>query len=348
MLATVREHIISLLLSELTVNLFNDGSETDQSFWTGLGGGLAMRHFASPACVDYAEEAHERGSSVGTSFDFQAAIEALLRRFSGDCNPATKLGHLLDIDSLLELRQNESAAQTSESFGADERQLQHRNTNDSANAKIAGFRSLFSDGRTRPAAIFRDLQYIAALVPSLMTETSPQSTAFWHAAVAITGLKKELCTIMVETADSIIAYHSNNRGHGRSPSSAQQQRDSATFAPTSSTPPAEDVAKYSMSNAAHLLQITAKEGDAVAQRELATLYLTNPELMDHIIAPFARPREVFKEELESKWRKNQDPNRCDPVTMCVAHHWMSLSAKGGDALAKEYLKQREEMDAVGP
>ena len=99
-----------------------------------------------------------------------------------------------------------------------------------------------------------------------------------------------------------------------------------------------------MADAGYLLQITAREGNHVAQRELATLYLTNPDLMDHIIAPFAKPRDVFKEELESKWRKNQDPNRCDPATMCVAHHWMSLSSKSGDALAKEYLRQREEME----
>ena len=151
---------------------------------------------------------------------------------------------------------------------------------------------------------------------------------------------------MVETADSIIAYHSNNRGHGRSSSTAQQQRDSATFSAPSRTSSAEEVARYSMADAGYLLQITAREGDPVAQRELATLYLTHPELMDHIIAPFARPREVFKEELEAKWRSTRDRERCDPATMCVAHHWMSLSAKGGDALAKEYLRQREEMEAL--
>ena len=101
---------------------------------------------------------------------------------------------------------------------------------------------------------------------------------------------------MVETADSIIAFHSNNRGHGRSSSVAQQERDFATFSIPSPTPSAEDIGRYSISDAATLLQITAKEGNAVAQRELGTLYLTNPELMDHIIATLSRPRYFFREE----------------------------------------------------
>ncbi|KAK0815032.1 hypothetical protein LTR75_004033 [Friedmanniomyces endolithicus] len=215
-----------------------------------------------------------------------------------------------------------------------------------ADAGIEGFRRLFCNTRLRPVAIFRDLQYIAALVPANILESTPEGKAFCNAAVAITGLKQELRNVMVETADSIIAYHSNNRGHGRASSTAQQQRDSAAFTAPSRTPPIEEIARYKMSDAAYLLQITAKEGDPVAQRELATLYMTHPELMDHILAPFARPRDVFKAELESKWRKNQDPNRCDPATMCVAHHWMVLSSKGGDALAKEYLRAREEMERL--
>lgn len=106
-----------------------------------------------------------------------------------------------------------------------------------------------------------------------------------------------------------------------------------------------DFSAYTMADAGKLLQITAKEGNAAAQRELATLYLTHPDLMSNVIAPFAQPREVFREELVSKWR-NQDKARCDPLTMCVAHHWMLLSSRGGDALAKEYLRQREEMERL--
>lgn len=216
-------------------------------------------------------------------------------------------------------------------------------SNDATETSIRGFRDIFSRKTLRPVTIFRDLQFIAALLPSTVLQGTPQGKAFCNAAVAMAGLKSEARKIMVETAADIIAFHSNNRGHGQSSSTAQQQRDHAIF-PTPS-PPAEDIGRYSMADAAYLLQITAKEGDPVAQRELATLYLTHPELMDRIIAPFSRPKEVFKEEIEGRWKRNQDPNRCDPNTMCVAHHWMSLSSKGGDALAKEYLRQREEMNS---
>jgi len=188
------------------------------------------------------------------------------------------------------------------------------------------------------------MQYIAALIPASVLENSPQGKAFWNAAIAASQLKSEARKLLVETADSIIAYHTNNRGHGRSASTAQQQRDSATFATPSRTPSAESIAKYSMADAAELLQITARDGDPAAQRELATLYLTHPELMDLIIAPFARPKDVFRDEVEGKWRRDRDDEKCDPRTMCVAHHWMVRAAEAGDALAREFLRQRQEME----
>jgi hypothetical protein len=209
-----------------------------------------------------------------------------------------------------------------------------------------GFYILFCQRNIRPSAIFRDLQYIASLLPHSILDSSSQGQAFWNAAVAAIRLKSEARKKLVEMADSIIDYHTNNRGHGRAASIAQQQRDSATFTAPSRTPSAELIAHYSMADAAHLLQITAREGDPAAQRELATLYLTHPELMDHVIAPFASPGDVFKDEIEGKWKRDRDPERCDPRTMCVAHHWMVLGAKGGDALAREFLRQREEMERL--
>lgn len=341
--ANAREQVTSLLLSEVAATMFNEGSETDQAFWTGLGGELAKKHLS--ALRSQVEAAGLHPPAYRSRFDFQGAFEQIMGQFAASCDPAAKLDFLVEIDTLLGLSEP-TREQQSVSQDMQPGPLMHDTRLVLSNSKVNGFRKLFCDGRTRPAAIFRDLQCIAALIPSVVVGYTGRSVAFWHTSLAITGLKKGICSFMVETADSIIAYHSNNRGHGRSASSAQQQRDSAAFSATSQTPPAEDIAKYSMADAAHLLQITAKEGNNAAQRELATFYLTNPELMDHIIAPLARPREVFKEELESKWRKNQDPARCDPVTMCVAHHWMNLSAKGGDALAKEFLKQREEMERL--
>ena len=348
--AQLRQRTTSLLLSELGSTLFSEGSETDRAFWMGLGGDLSEKHLGN------LRQSFEMGNSETPNnerFDFESAFETLVNRFSGSSSPFAKLAYLLDIDTLLAPYMSQE--QPSVSFskpGLPPRspslhQLKRQSNGPVVDTKVEGFRRLFCNSLLRPKALFRDLQYIAALIPSTTLESTPQGKAFWNAAVAVSGLKQEIRQIMIETADSIIAYQSNNRGHGRSPSAAQLERDSAAFSVPSRTPSAEDVSRYTMSDAAYLLQITAKEGEPVAQRELATLYLTHPELMDHIIAPLTRPRDVFKEELESKWRKNQDPNRCDPTTMCVAHHWMSLSSKGGDALAKEYLRQREEMDRLG-
>ncbi|KAK4544250.1 hypothetical protein LTR36_004460 [Oleoguttula mirabilis] len=357
-LEQLKRSLTSLLLSDLTSTLFNDGSETDRALWTGIGGELVHKHL----CSRYSAAGSTGitgGAVTGVSsldsvngFDYDQAFQRTLRSFSASSDPSMKLSLLYDIDRLMYLQAKEkpkSRLASTQNFPLVEissNPLRHHARFPRAEDNVSGFCRLFSNADLRPRAIFRDLQYIAALVPAAVLESTPQGKAFWNAAIATSQMKQDARNIMVETADSIIAYHSNNRGHGRTSSTAQQQRDSATFAAPSRTSSAEDIARYSMADAAYLLQVTAKEGDPVAQRELATLYLTHPELMDHIIAPFARPRDVFKEELESKWRKNQDPNRCDPATMCVAHHWMSLSSKGGDALAKEYLRQREEMERL--
>ncbi|KAK5694713.1 hypothetical protein LTR97_009303 [Elasticomyces elasticus] len=338
-LEELRRSLTALLLSDLTPLLFNDGSETDRAFWTGLGSKVTEQHLRSMYSQSGLFSRQSPSPASLFSFDYMVAFERLFESFSAFSDPTTKLSLLYDIDQLLPLYANSLTIDASR----DGRSVQSSSRPD---ASIEGFRKLFCNAALRPKAIFRDLQYIAALVPSHILESTPAGKAFCNAAVAITGLKQELRNLMVETADSIIAYHSNNRGHGRASSTAQQERDSATFSAPNRVPSAEDVARYGMEHAAELLQITAKEGDPVAQRELATLYLTHPELMDHIIAPFSRPRDVFKDELESKWRKNQDPNRCDPATMCVANHWMGLSSKGGDALAKEYLRQRDEMERL--
>ncbi len=341
----LRRRGTSLLLSDLAVSLFPTGSETDLALWTGLGYELTHKHlrdtYSPPSAMPF------------DHYDFSRAFERLLHLFSATLDPYQKLDCLHDIDKLLvpymALRQTDTQyppARLVESQEVDFSSYEQKSFKVD-DTKVAGFRRIFCEEELRPLGLFRDLQYIASLVETYTLDNTPQGKAFWNAAVAALSVKQEVCRLMVETADSIIAYYSSRRGNARSSSAAQQERDSATFPIPRRTTSAEDIGHYQLSHAADLLLITAKNGDPVAQRELATLYLTNPELMDHVIAPLSRPRDVFKEELEGKWRKNQDPARCDPATMCVAHHWMTLSSRGGDALAKEYLRQREEMDRLG-
>ncbi|KAL9084309.1 MAG: hypothetical protein Q9165_008137 [Trypethelium subeluteriae] len=241
---------------------------------------------------------------------------------------------------------------------------------------------LFRDASIRPKTLFRDLQYIASFVPAQLLDKTARGKAFWDAGLAALGLKQDVVRIMVEMADDIVAYHTNRRAYSTSSHAAATSTATSTSAsasapaptPASTAPgstststtgaptttntpstastaarpdPADDeLARYSMSDAARMLIITAKEGDAVAMRELATFYLTHPELLPRTTLPLTLPRDVFKEELEEVYRKKEDRQRCDPMTMCVAHHWMELSSRGGDALARKYLRARDEIERI--
>lgn len=96
-------------------------------------------------------------------------------------------------------------------------------------------------------------------------------------------------------------------------------------------------------DAAGMWIITAKEGNAVAQRELAILYLTHPELLPRVTLPLTLPRDTFKAEM--MYRRDKD-SKSDPQSMCLALHWMQLSANGGDTLARNRLREREEFDSI--
>ena len=72
-----------------------------------------------------------------------------------------------------------------------------------------------------------------------------------------------------------------------------------------------------------------------------------PERTVRAVLPLTRPSDVFKTELLNRERRaSQDPARSDPMTMCVAQHWMEQSMKGGDSLAAKYLRQRSELESI--
>ncbi|KAI9822419.1 MAG: hypothetical protein M1827_000138 [Pycnora praestabilis] len=187
---------------------------------------------------------------------------------------------------------------------------------------------LFHDSSTRPKTLFRDLQYIASFVPAHILDKTDRGKAFWDAGLAALGVKQEVCRTMVEIADDIVAYHTKNRG--QPPAKRSDQSD--------------ELARFGMEDAAKMWTITAKEGDPVAERELAIFYLTHPDLLPRTTLPLTMPRNTFKAEM--MYRRNEDPTRSDPHTMCVALHWMELSSQGGDKLARKYLRAREELNAI--
>jgi hypothetical protein len=204
---------------------------------------------------------------------------------------------------------------------------------------------LFRDANIRPKTLFRDLQYIASFVPAQMLDKTARGKAFWDVGLAALGLKQDVCRIMVELVDEVITQNSKRDAIRATTNGPSSEPSGAALPP----PIDEPLSKYTMEDAARMLLITAKEGDAVAERELAIFYLTSPELVHRTVLPLTKPSEVFKTELLNRERKaSQDPARSDPMTMCVAQHWMEQSKLGGDHLAAKYLRQRSELENIGP
>jgi hypothetical protein len=205
---------------------------------------------------------------------------------------------------------------------------------------------LFRDAEIRPKTLFRDLQFIASFVPAAVLDKTERGKAFWDAGLAALGLKQDVCRTLIEIADEIVVHYTQTRKMTSSSSAAD------SLPPTTAS---GEVMKYSLEDAAKMWTITAKEGDPAAERELAIFYLTHPELVERVTAPLSKPRETFKAQVmemhgggsgAGKEKEERDRERSDPATMCVAYHWMELSALGGDELAKKYLRQREELNAI--
>ncbi|KAI9825742.1 MAG: hypothetical protein M1826_006926 [Phylliscum demangeonii] len=225
-----------------------------------------------------------------------------------------------------------------------------------AEAVVRTLATLFRDRGLRPKTLFRDLQLIAAMVPRAeLASTAARGRAFQHASLAAIALKEAVCRMMIETADAIVAYQTTTRSLSparRHPPVVVTAAAAATDLPSTSAsasasapaPAPPRSARDQMGDAAHMLSIAAKEGFAAAQRELAIFYLTHPDLVARSLLPFSRPRDVFKAQMMSM--HDGDPARSDPATLCVAYHWLELSSLGGDEVARQNLRAREELNAL--
>lgn len=176
----------------------------------------------------------------------------------------------------------------------------------------------------QPKTLFRDLQFVSAFVPNETLNKTDSGTAFLEFGLAALSLKEEVCSAMVELADRIVSQELSRR-HSQ-PGFDLHLRPHSTI---------EDAAKMWI--------ITAKEGNPVAQRELAILYLTHPEILPRVTLPLTLPRDTFKAEM--MYRRDKD-SKSDPQSMCLALHWMQASAAGGDELAKNRLREREEFESL--
>ena len=199
----------------------------------------------------------------------------------------------------------------SESFGTDE--------------MVDKLLSIFRDPDLRPKTLFRDLQYIAALVPAEMLDQTAQGKAFWDVGLAALAHKQDVCDAMIVRATDITGYH-------------------ISASAASPDPPSDvisnSLAHTSLGDAAQLWIVAAKEGSATAARELGLLYLTHPNLLPRtVLQPFAKPKEVFRTVGSGKEGSNRvEEARLDPVTFAVVFHWMEVAANGGDRDARDFLR----------
>lgn len=213
---------------------------------------------------------------------------------------------------------------------------------------VLALRNIFRDPFLRPTTLFRDLQFIAAFVPSSILDHTSQGTAFWDTGLAALALKDELCASLVARATEITTYHIN--GLPSSPS----------------VPPS--LATTSLRDAAHLWLLAAKEGSPVAARELGLFYLTHPQLLPLVTFPFSRARDVFRTTLTNErgvggssgrggsfsggaggalgTSTGGKPAGLDPWTFAMVFHWMEVAANGGDKDASEFLRGNGELSGV--
>ena len=189
---------------------------------------------------------------------------------------------------------------------------------------------ILSDSPLRTKTLFRDLQYIAALVPASFLDSTPQGRAFWDVGLAALHMKTNLCKSMIDRADQIIAYHTPRPGHTRTTTTTTS--DDKSGAPGSeTTAAAEDptLAQTDLTSAARLYTVPALEGDPTAARELALFYLAHHESVPRVTLPLSRPSEVFKSSLTTSLTSSMVGN---PSMDHHHHHHRNIGKGGGGGL----------------
>ena len=285
------------------------------------------------------------GESRVDGFPYPSAFADILCRMRDHTDPIRKLRAIRDF-KLLSLDFQRSQ-QTNDSDTHPDQSAEHADTDTSARRRsldpsvlLANLRrqrqkktsdSVISSGNRegnvvvkslkdlllflRPKTIFRDLQYVAVFASSESLDDAELGQAFIDVGLAALAWKDEVCRAMVDVADRIVAKDSIKRNtsnvNGREPS---------------------------VLKAMEYWIIGAQEGNAIAQRELASLYLTHPDVPPIISLPLALSSDIFKKEM--MW-EGEGEARTNPQALCLALHWMQEASKNKDAVAQTKLRERE-------
>ena len=198
----------------------------------------------------------------------------------------------------------------------------------SADEVVSTLLVIFCDEELRPPTLYRDLQYIAAFIPSTVLDQTARGKAFWDASLAALALKEEFTGAIIDRASQITDYHISSK-------KSTTSKDAMDFT-TSDIPQRPPwLADSSLGDAAQLWLTAAKEGSPVAARELALFYLTHPDLIRRFTAPMSKGKDVFGTALPIDQTSG---GALDPLTFSVVLHWMDVAASGGDREAKDFLR----------
>ena len=196
-------------------------------------------------------------------------------------------------------------------------------------ATVNALLNIFRNDRLRPRTLYRDLQFIAAFVPSEILDQSAAGKAFWDVGLAALAYKEDCCEAMIRRANQITNYH------------VSANKDTSSFMNAYSP----DLVNTNLGDAAQLWVTIAKEGSPVACRELGLFYLTHPELLSRVTLPFSKSKDVFR-SVTSSDRTSIDTGGLDPLTFAVVFHWMELAANGGDKDARDFIRGNGELSTA--
>lgn len=218
---------------------------------------------------------------------------------------------------------------------------------------------LLKSADMRPATFYRDLQYIASIVPRYILDRSARGDTFWVFAKVALMLKTDICLTMVEISTELLSFYLERQRADKAASSMSETASVAESVSAISLAASDLASHYSIIDVANMWVITAMEGNTLGQRELALMYIRFPEVMPTVTPPLTRAGDIITPAILASRKANAATNRSsnernghdlemkreahkhDPVPMALALAWTILSAEGGDAVAKHYVRQRK-------
>ncbi|KAF9983625.1 hypothetical protein BGZ75_004894 [Mortierella antarctica] len=242
-------------------------------------------------------------ASSAEPYDLAEAFQSTIDRFSQTSSPYQKLGHLYALVQLIAASlsypdscttggaaiadsQQETARESHTADGSrplsshsrasfgnktvvEEFPPSPRAFTPGTDAIVSEIEKLMRQGSIlRPRNLLRDLQLIATFVPGSILDLRDDGKAFWDMTVAISGLKGDVIEYVVKKGTQFVEVEESTR------TSQENERSGCRPMPHDD----DDDERTRMAEAVRLFTIGAKESHAVAQRELAILYMSLPTL----------------------------------------------------------------------